>query len=217
MTSPVRAARRPCKGLQNISLRAARPPVFVTLAAVLIAACSYSAPTHFYTLDSEPPGAIPAAAVASAPIRVLAVRMPAALDRLEVTREATAASVQVNDLDRWSAPVGELARTALSQDLADRLPNLAILPARATAPVHTRDLTVEVLSLRSLGDRYALDAHVEVVEAATGVLLDAHTWRLATASSGNDAAAEAQALSRLLASLADALSLRLATLADTAR
>jgi hypothetical protein len=128
--------------------------------------------------------------------------------------------VQVDDLNRWSAPLGDLARNVLSEDLADRLPGVEILPARAPASDKTRDLTVEILSLRRLEAGFELSATLEVADAPTGRILDSQTARVFVASNSSDAAAEAKALSSLLAKLADLISPRLAmptAVAETSR
>jgi uncharacterized lipoprotein YmbA len=184
----------------------------VTLLAplILLAACGHSAPTQFYALDSHGP-ATPLGLVATAdPVRVLAVRVPPELDRLEVVREVAGGTVQVDDLNRWSAPLGDLARKALLEDLADRLPGVDVLPARANASDKMRDLTVEILSLRRQEMGFELRALLEVADAATGRNLNSQSVRLFVASSGSDAAAEAKAFSSLLAKLADVISPSLA-------
>ena len=185
-------------------------PALPILATLLLAACGHSAPTQFYTLDAEPPSSPPARLAATPPIRVLAVRMPPLLDRLEVAREITPGAVQVDDLNRWSAPLGELARSALSEDLAERLPGVQVLPARVAAPERTRDLLVEILSLRRVRDGFELEGAAVISQAASGAVIDSQTLRLFTPSPRADAAAQAQALGRLLATLADQLAPRLA-------
>lgn len=185
--------------------------------AILLAACGHSAPTRFYALDPHGPPP-PLVFVAKAdPVRVLAVRVPPQLDRLEVAREAAGGAVQVDDLNRWSAPLGDLARNVFSEDLADRLPGVEILPARARALDKTRDLTVEILSLRRQETGFELSAMLEVADAATGRILNSQTVRVFVASNPSDAAAEAKALSSLLAKLADLISPRLATPATVAQ
>jgi hypothetical protein len=184
---------------------------------VLLAACGHSAPTRFYALDSHGPPTPLGLAAKADPVRVLAVRVPPQLDRLEIARQAAGGAVQVDDLNRWSAPLGDLARNALSQDLIDRLPSVEILPARAQAPDGTRDLTVEILSLQRQETGFELSAIIEVADAATGRILNSQTVRLFEASDRSDAAAEADALSSLLAKLADLISPRLAMPTAVAR
>ena len=184
----------------------ARPALAAAVSALLLASCGHSAPTRFYTLDPRPPAASAPRVSGTRPVRILAVRVPPMLDRLEVARQIQPAVVQVDDLARWSAPLGDLARDALAQDLAERLPGLEILPARSGAPDGTRDVTVEILSLRHADRAFDLDATVEIADATSGAIVDQQHVRLSAAVERTDAAAEAEALSRLLAVLADRIS-----------
>lgn len=202
--------RRKSGDRNRASWAGATPMLAPLLMSCLLAACGHSAPTQFFTLDSQPPVRSPTSIGQGDPIRVLAVRMPPLLDRLEVAREVSPASVQVDDLDRWSAPLGELARGALTQDLAERLPGVQVLPSRLAAPERTRDVTVEIHSLRHTGDGFELEGASVIAQAGSGALIDSQTLRLFTPSPRADAAAEAQALGRLLADVADRLAPRLA-------
>jgi uncharacterized lipoprotein YmbA len=208
----LRARRAP--GADHKVPSGAGPALAAAVSALLLASCGHSAPTRFYTLDARPPAASGPRVPGTGPVRILAVRVPPMLDRLEVARQIQPAVVQVDDLARWSAPLGDLARDALAQDLADRLPGVVILPARSSAPAGARDLTVEILSLRHADQAFELDATVELADAATGVILDHQRVRLSAASGRSDAAAEAEALTRLLADLADRISPRLALTVD---
>jgi uncharacterized lipoprotein YmbA len=42
--------------------------------------------------------------------------------------------LEVSQQDRWTAPLGDMTRNVLSQDLASRLPNGAIIPPDAPLP-----------------------------------------------------------------------------------
>ena len=202
-------ARRAPGADRKLSIGAG-PALAAAVSALLLASCGHSPPTRFYTLDPRPPAASGLRVSGTGPVRILAVRVPPMLDRLEVARQIQPAVVQVDDLARWSAPLGDLARDALAQDLAERLPGVAILPARSSAPAGARDLTVEILSLRHADRAFELDATFELADAASGAIVDQQHVRLSAAAERTDAAAEAEALSRLLAALADRISPRLA-------
>ena len=69
----------------------------------------------------------------------------------------------LSDADRWAAPLGELARRALTQDLERRLPTGAVIYPDAPKPPAARGLVIDLLSVRP--------------DAAGGVVLDASwTW-----------------------------------------
>jgi uncharacterized lipoprotein YmbA len=112
--------------------------------------------------------------------------------------------VVVEDFERWSAPVGDLALAALTEDLADRLGGVTVLPARAIAPPATRDVTVELTALTRRGTSLELDGAATVTDARTGALiLNLPVSLRAPASAG--APGEARALDELMGELADRL------------
>lgn len=172
-------------------------------AASLFSACGHSAPTEFLTLRAVPPAEAPAPAAAD-PVRVVAVRLPAWLDRLQVARPTEGAAVVVEDFERWSAPVGDLALAALTEDLTDRLAGAPVLAAGAMAPPATRDLAVDLPSLVRQGGRLELEGTATVTEARTGALVLSLPVRLQTPAPA-DGRSEAAALDQLMGALADQL------------
>lgn len=192
-----------------------RHPIRFALAVMLLtgalplAGCGHSDPTRFWTLDPLPPAHAPAPG-AIAPVRVLAVRVPLALDRLELTEQASANRVTVRDFDRWSAPPGELMRIALTQDLRARLPAGTLLAAREPKPAGARDLVVDVLDLQPTSAGYLLEASWSLLRADGRAPIARHDVRLLTPAGGTDAQAQAQAISRLTALLADGIGAALA-------
>jgi uncharacterized lipoprotein YmbA len=90
-------------------------------AASLIAAlgaCS-SAPTHFHTL--VPPSAPMTGVVAPYVIDVQAVGVPPQVDQPSLVLRHGATGVSVLDGERWSSPLGDEIRGALTADLSARL------------------------------------------------------------------------------------------------
>ncbi len=176
-------------------------------AVVAFAGCGTSPPTRFYTL--APIGPSTGAAVvslASPPLQVRAVHVPPAWDRIELLREIAPGQVQVREFDQWAAPLGRSARQALTEDLATRLPAGAVLfpqAARGSDASNGTDLTVDILSLRVDGRR----ASMQVAWASRS--LPTAAWRrtlpatLEVPVTSDDGDATAQALSGLLARLAD--------------
>lgn len=80
------------------------------------------------------------------PLQVRAVRLPPANDRPELTTEVTPGEWQIRDFDHWIAPLDRLARQALSEDLAARLPPGRLVFPGAAYPPTGADLTVDILS-----------------------------------------------------------------------
>jgi uncharacterized lipoprotein YmbA len=172
-------------------------------AAALCTACGHSAPTEFLTLRAVPPAAPPASAGVD-PVRVVAVRVPAWLDRLQIARPTEGAAVVVEDFERWSAPLGDLALAALTQDLTDRLAGTTVLAAGGIAPPGTRDVAVDLSTLERQGGRLELSGTATVTDAGTGALVLSPPVRLGAAAPA-DARSEAAALDQLMGELADRL------------
>ena len=176
--------------------------------AALCGSCGHTAPTEFLTLRAVPSETRPAP-IREDPVRVIALRAPSWLDRLEVARPTETPSLVVEDFERWSAPIGDLALAALTEDLADRLPGVAVLPARAPAPPTTRDLSVDLVSLTGHGETVELNATATLTDARTGALIMSLPVRLETPGTLSSATKEALALDRLMGQLADRLAAEL--------
>ena len=179
----------------------------IAAGAVGLAACGHSAPTRYLTLAAVPPAA-PAPGVAGLALRPPGVRWPAALDRLEVMRPDGDVRLQADEASRWSAAPGDLAAAALTEDLQARLPGLTLVGAGAGG--EALDLGVEVLALAKTVEGYRLTAVVTL--SGGGRAPHSRFLSLTTPEGGQDAAAEAQALSRLVGRLADAIAADLAAL-----
>lgn len=113
--------------------------------AVAMTACGGSPKTHFYTLDAVP-AAQPAehAARSDVPVTVGRVELPGTLDRLSIVTRGDRNQVAVSDQDRWAAPLDELVRRALTDDLRMRLPPDSVLAPGDSAPNGTRSVALNV-------------------------------------------------------------------------
>ena len=169
----------------------------------LLASCRSSPPKRFYVLDpvgpqqklAGPPRAI---------LQVAAVNIPPSLDRQEMVRESSQGALQISDLNRWGAPLADMAQDVLTQDLMERLPDGHVLPPRAAAPAETYEVTVDLLQfgrgpsgtlmLRGGWSLFHLGSDTPVLNRRIQL-----TERVVSA----DYAAQAQGMSRLLGRLAD--------------
>lgn len=113
----------------------------ILLLVLAIAGCGSSPKTQFYTLDAVD-GA--RAGGSASPIEVGHVDLPATLDRQGIVTHANGDRVDISDRDRWAAPLDELVRRALTEDIRDRLAHGTVLAAGDPAPPGTRTLTVNV-------------------------------------------------------------------------
>jgi len=89
--------------------------------ACVLAACQSSPPTHYFALIPIAASAPPAAADAQLPIRLERVTLPGELDRLELVRRGTSNRLQIAQFDLWAAPLEDMIRRVLADDLASRL------------------------------------------------------------------------------------------------
>jgi uncharacterized lipoprotein YmbA len=172
--------------------------------AVVLAGCGHGPSTRFYVLSPVgPAGATAGAVYRGAPIRVIAVHVPPTLDRPELVRSIDADEVALRDFDRWAAPLGDLARQALTQDLLDRLPPGAVLfPDVQTASVH-RDLVLDILAFSQTHGVGVLDISWTLLAPPGSSRPLTGTVRLTAPALAAGAEGEAELLSRLLAQAAD--------------
>lgn len=171
----------------------------------LAAACSSSPPTRFFTLSAIPGSA---AGYAGPAVKVADIQVPPSMDRLELVRQGAGNELSVDDFAHWAAPLGDLARTALTQDLAARLPAGRVVYPDVAEPDGTLHLSVDLLAFTCAPERASLEASwtLAVKSKPAG---PPRQLRLA-GSCGTDGPSEAAALSALLGQLADAVATDLA-------
>jgi hypothetical protein len=86
----------------------------------LFAACQSSPPTHYFALTEIAPSAPRVTLAALIPIRVERVTIPGELDRLDLVRRSSANRLQIATFERWAAPLEDMIRRVLTDDLAAR-------------------------------------------------------------------------------------------------
>jgi hypothetical protein len=182
-----------------------------TFAFVLTLSACAPAPVHYYTLVS--PATQTASATQPAPfvIDVLPVGIPAQLDQQQMVVRQGDSDVAVLDNERWSAPLGDELRTALSADLVRRLgtqdiaglprpPGQSVLGIRLQIrrfdawPGHVAQLEADwSLSFTKDPDGARLTCHSQVVEPAPGGYAEmAHAQQRAIAELAGQIADEAR-------------------------
>ena len=170
------------------------------LLAVPIAGCGHSPATTTLVIDPAPP-AQAVASYAGPPLRVPALRVPAALDRPEFVQQLAAGTLQVADFDRWAAPLGLLARDALIGNLAQRLPGGSTLPPDASPVPPEVRVEPSVLLFQATGGQAVMD--VAWATTRTGGAPVRHVARLTTPLADATPVAQAQAMGVLLGQFAD--------------
>src|SRR6185437_2978122 len=101
-----------------------------TLMGLWLCACGRSPSTQFYLLGvvrASPP----AAHFVGSPVQLRAVHVPAVLDRVELVSALPGGRLQIDQFRQWGAPMADMIRNVLSQDLTERLPAGMVVPAQA--------------------------------------------------------------------------------------
>jgi uncharacterized lipoprotein YmbA len=180
-----------------------RAPFAILAGLLVLAGCAHSPPTRFFTLDAVPAAGEPAARAPIAPVQLAAVRIPPALDRPQVVTQSAPNRIEVHDLDEWAAPLGEMMRRTLAQDLLARLPEGAFVLPDAPRPAGVRALVVDVLQLRAGPDgRVVMQASWTLTAAGSAQASLIRDVQL-TADAAPGPQGSAAATSRLLGQLAD--------------
>jgi uncharacterized protein len=113
--------------------------------AVLTAGCTSSPPMRFYTLTPVAPEVPPEASSNITPVRLARVTVPGELDRAQLVRRIDPTRLQIDDQDRWAAPLDDMIRRVLSADLAQRLsPNLVVAGNEPAANERLQALAVDI-------------------------------------------------------------------------
>lgn len=104
--------------------RATWPTRWILAAAMPLAlvavGCSSSPPTQFYTLSDTASEAAAPAGVGL--VQIVGVSIPGELDRPEMVREIGPNQLAISGLHRWAAPLDQMIRRVLSDDIARRVP-----------------------------------------------------------------------------------------------
>jgi uncharacterized lipoprotein YmbA len=171
--------------------------------AEAVAGCGHSPPTRYITLSAEPVVA-PSVTSRIQPLQLTAVHIPAELDRLEVVTQASENQLSIDETDRWGAPLGQMMRRTLAQDLLTRLPAGSFVLPDAPAPPGTRALVVTVLNAQAdASGIFTLQAAWTLMSGQPSRVTVTQQVTLTKAMASHDAAAQAAALSHVLGQLAD--------------
>jgi len=185
--------------------------MFATLPfmALLLAACGTSPAARFHTLSvAAGRGEKPPSTVHS--VTVAAVHIPRALDRRQMVTQTGANSVEISDRDRWSAPLGDMARRVLSENLQAQWPDgVVVMPDMPPAP-DTAQIVVSLVEFGPKGDGNATVGSWSLSKARTDEILIRRNVSFSTNVSGPGGDAAAAAMSKLLGQLATNIATTLA-------
>ena len=136
------------------------------LIVAIAAGCGTSPPARFYNLDSTAtPDGGPAARYA---IMVGPVSVPASVDQTQFVVQVASNQVEVDEYNRWVAPLNDSVARAVAGDLAMQLGT----PNVATAPManfdHAYRVTIDVQRFESIKGQAALIEAVWTVRKTDG-------------------------------------------------
>ena len=180
-------------------------PIF--FAAALSVGCGASAPSKFYTFESHatPDGLAPA----SYGIVIAQVSVPAVVDRPQFVVQVAPNRVEIDEFNRWAAPLNETIADAVAADLGVRLgtPNVATALRASFAPTYR--VTIDVQRFDSIvGEAAVVEAVWAVTTVASGRTLSGRTTareRVQGEEFDAIAAAHSRALTQLTRDIAAAI------------
>lgn len=182
----------------------------VAMGLLALVACGSSPQVHFHDL-SVAAGAGREASPRFDSVQIAAVHMPPSLDRRQMVTRTGPHAVEISSRDRWSAPLGGMARRVLSQDLQSRLPDGAVVMPDMPTARETAQIVVSILQFGPDASGAAvLVGSWSVSSGETGAVVLRRDVSLRTDLPGPGADAAAAAMSDLLGRLAAEMATALA-------
>ncbi len=187
----------------------------IALLAAAAVGCSASTPARFFTLTSTAsPTAAPAAHYA---VMVGPVSIPAAVDRPQFVLQVAPNRVELDEFNRWAAPLND----GIARAVAGNLTALLGTPDVATAPMANFEaayrVTIDVQRFQSTpGQAVVVDAVWAVRPTGPGRDTLAGRTMAREAVQGSDSEALAAAHSRALATLSGDIAVAIRAQADAA-
>ena len=136
--------------------------------------CSASAPSRFYTLDST---AAPGASLAApSAVMVGPVSVPASVDQPQFVVQVAPNRVEVDEFNRWAAPLNDGISRAIAGDLTTQLGTPEVATSRLANFNPAYVITIDVQRFDSIrGQASLIEAVWTVRRTANGVTRSGHT------------------------------------------
>lgn len=177
----------------------------VLISVLMLVGCASSPPVQFFTLDPVPTQPSPARHI-NLTLQVVAVHIPALLDRQEMVRKTAANTIEVSDQHRWAAPLGQMAQRVLTQDLVQRLPaGSVILPSQPALP-GTALVVVDILQFETdANGTVNFDGSWSLLHEGAHNAARSYPLHLSARADAASYEAQAQAMSQIMGRIADAI------------
>lgn len=185
-----------------------RIPLFA-IGLLVLASCGTSPKVGYHSL-SVTAGPDQRITPSVKPVQVSAVHIPPSLDRKEMVTQTGPNAVDINEQERWSAPLGDMARQVLSLDLRSRLKEGTVVVPDLPSASDTAQIVVSLLQFGPDPDGKAvLVGGWSVTSGRTGKVVMRHDVSLSSnlrdASADGAAAAMSDLLGQLAANIAKEL------------
>jgi len=161
-----------------------------------------SAPTRIYTLGRAAPASHIDLYHAPA-LRVDTLNVPASWDRIEILKLSAAGTLQISDFDHWAAPLAQMARQTLSDDLDQRLPSGSVIYPRLPKPSRGLGVNVDILDFNFAASQASMRASWTIVPSGDTQGAKRGAAELHSAMSSEGPGAVVHAWSDLIGQLAD--------------
>jgi uncharacterized lipoprotein YmbA len=136
-------------------------------------------------------------------LRVDTLNVPADWDRIEILKQSAAGTLQISDFDHWAAPLAQLARQTLSDDLDQRLPSGSVIYPRLPKPSGALGVSVDILDFDIVGSQVSMRASWMIVPSGNAQGAKRSAAELHIFMSSDEPAAVAHAWTDLIGQLAD--------------
>jgi uncharacterized lipoprotein YmbA len=171
-------------------------------AAVVAAGGCRSASTRIYSLDPAAP-ALHVDAYHAPALRVDTLNVPASWDRVEILKPSAAGALQISDFDHWAAPLAQMARQTLSDDLDQRLPSGSVIYPRLLKPSGALGVNVDILDFKFVASQASMRVSWLIVPSGDAQGAKRSAASLRSSVSSDEPGAVAHAWSDLIGQLAD--------------
>jgi uncharacterized lipoprotein YmbA len=136
-------------------------------------------------------------------LRVDTLSVPAGWDRMEILSPSAAGMLQINDFDHWAAPLAQMARQTLSDDLDRRLPSGSVIYPRLPKPLGALGVNIDILDFSLVASQASMRVSWTLVTSADSKGAKRSAASLDSPMSSEGPAAVAHAWSDLIGQLAD--------------
>ena len=168
---------------------------------VALGACRSGA-TRIYTLETAAP-ASHVDVYRAPPLRVDILNVPVSWERTEILRLTAAGPLQISDFDHWAAPLSQMARQTLSEDLDQRLPSGSVIYPRLPKPIEALGVDVDILDFHVVASQATMRASWTIVPSGDAQAAKRSAAELHSSMSSDEPSAVVQAWSDLIGQLAD--------------